>query len=186
MRDDLHKTVPLPRRWGRVLLYLSKQRWTGAELAPLIVETVQKDLMDGEQIGGRRLDEALAEGDVDLFDDREERMRLTLMRIQEEPLSTTERSTCEIALGVLSIHGMTGDFRKRVKQAAGTAHARDQLEHMASRVALTHGSIEASQVRRVVLSSLKLCDFTLPRDQSVFRRRKTLGEFLSMPLPLGD
>lgn len=183
MRDDLHKTVPLSRPWGRVLLRLSKERWNAAELAPLIVATVQKSIALSDDDGGRALGEALTQGCIGLFDDAEEKMRLNLLRVQEHPLSTVSRSTCEIALGVLSTDGIKGDFRKQVIQAAGTEHARDQIEHVTSRVAEMHGVFEASQVKAVLLASLQLCDFT-ESVRPISRKRKSVGEMLSTELSL--
>ena len=183
MRDDLHKTVPLSRPWGRILLRLSKERWDAAELAPLIVATVQKSHAIPEDVDGRALAEALTQGCIGLFDDGEEKMRLTLLRVQEQPLSLAARSTCEIALGVLSTDGITGDFRKQVIQAAGTEHAREQIEHVAARVAEMHGCIQATQVRRALLASLRLCDFTKTAIPAS-RKKKSVGDMLSTELLL--
>lgn len=183
MRDDLHKTVPLARPWGRLLRCLSMERWTAEELAPLLVVTVQKVVTVVDVVGGRSLAEALTEGSIDLFDDGEKKMRMTLLRIQDQTLSQVARSTCEIALGVLSTHGITGDFRKQVIQAAGTEHARDQIEHVAARVAATHGLSEASQVRGAFLASLRLCDFTKTVGP-ISRKQKSVREMLSTELSL--
>lgn len=183
MRDDLHKTVPLARPWGRVLRCLSKERWTTNELALLIVTTVQKVAKLGDDAGGRNLAEALTDDCGDLFDDGENNMRLTLLRIQDQTLSLSARSTCEMALGVLSTHGLTGDFRKQVIQATGTQHAREEIEHMAARVAEMHGLFEASQVRATLLAALRLCDFTKIAGP-ISRKQKSVPEMLSTELSL--
>ena len=184
MRDDLHKTVPLSRHWGRVLRHLSKDRWSPAELAPLIVATVQKDLVSADKASGQALDDTLSKGCIDLFDDGEEKMRLALYRIQDSPLSVAARTTCEIALGVLATHGMSGNFRKQVIQAVGEQHARDHFEHMASRVAATWGIDEARQLSCALAQALALCDFTVQAIRPSHRTVKSVGEFLSTELEL--
>jgi hypothetical protein len=186
MRDDLHKTVPLARPWGQVLRRLSQDRWLSTELAPLIVATVQKDLAADGKVGGQALDDTLAEVCIDLFDDGEGKMRLALYRILDCPLSVTARMTCEIALGVLATCGMSADFRRRVTQAVGEQHARDQFEHMASRVAFTWGIDEARQVQGVLARALELCDFTIQISRPVRRVEKSVGDFLATELQLGQ
>jgi len=185
MRDDLHKTVPLSRPWGRVLRRLSQDRWSSAELAPLIVATVQKDLVLDDKVSGHALDDTLNDGGIDLFDNGEEKMRLAILRILDCPLSVTARMTCEIALGVVTVHGMSVNFRCQVTQAVGEQRARDQFEHMASRVALTWGLEEARQVQVVLARALELCDFTTEVGHPAQRVKKSVGELLSTELQLG-
>lgn len=185
MRDDLHKTVPLSRPWGRVLRRLSKDRWSPEELAPLIVATVQSDLAIGDDSSFRAVDDVLNERCADLFDDGEEKMRLALLEVQDFQLSVAARTTCEIALGVLATHGASGNFRNQVTQAAGAQHARDQFEHMVSRITSTHGVAEARQVRGVLEKAFALCDFTVEVDRPRQRARKSLDELLSTELSLG-
>ncbi|WP_217361869.1 hypothetical protein [Paraburkholderia agricolaris] len=188
MRDDLHKTVPLARPWGRVLRRLSHDRWSSEELAPLIVSTVQNDLAADDKHSGQALDDTLREGCSDLFDDGEEKMRFALHRILDCSLSVATRTTCEIALGVLATYGMSPSFRQQVTQAVGEQHARDQFEHMASRIACTWGYEEASQVRGVLARALELCDFTaqVRRPARRTEKSKSVGEFLSTELQLGQ
>jgi len=185
MRDDLHKTVPLSRSWGRVLRRLSKDHWTPEELAPLIVATVQSDLAINDDTGLQAVDSVLRESYVDLFDDGEEKMQLALHRIQEGPLSVVARTTCEIALGVLAIHGMSDSFRNQVTNAVGELHARDQFEHMVSRISSTHSLAEAKQVRNVLERAFTLCDFSVKVGRLPKRANKSVDELLSTELPLG-
>jgi hypothetical protein len=184
MRDDLHKTVPLSRPWGRVLHRLSAERWSAAELAPLIAATVQRELAVSEDAGGPALIDAIHECGTTLFDDGQEKMRMTLLRIQDGPLSAVARTTCEVALGVLATNGMSHGFPEQVIQSAGMEYARDQVEHMAARVAATHGIDEARQVSRKLSAALKLCDFTVPASTPSPRRRKSVVEMLATELPL--
>jgi hypothetical protein len=161
------------------------ERWSATELAPLIVATVQKDLLIDRQIGGSRLAAVLSEGSIDLFDAGDEKMRLNLLKIQRETLLPVERSACEIAIGVLSLRGMTPDFQKQVQRAVCEVHARDQVEHIAARVAQTHDFNEARQVRGVLLSSLNQSDFSAPFSESAFRRpQKGMESMLSTDLQL--
>jgi hypothetical protein len=184
MRDDLHKTVPLSRRWGRVLHRLSEERWSAAELAPLIVVTVQRELAVSKEAGGRALIDVIHECGTNLFDDGQEKMRIALLRIQDGPLSGVARTTCEVALGVLATNGMSHGFPEQVIQSAGMEYARDQVEHMAARVAATHGVEEARQVSRKLSAALKLCDFTVPASSSSPPGRKSVDEMLATELPL--
>lgn len=187
MRDDLHKTVPLARNWSRVLRFLSKERWSAAELAPVIVATAQKDLIINGQIGGGRLAEVLSQGNADLFGAGEEEMRLSLLQLQRDSLLPAERAVCETALGVLALHGMTPDFQQRVQRAACGVYARDQLEHIAARVAQTHGYLEARQVRGELFSSLNQSDVSAPYSESAFRRQKKgLEALLGSELALAE
>jgi hypothetical protein len=184
MRDDLHKTVPLSRPWSRVLRRLAKERLSAAELAPLIVGTVQQDAALGTDAGELALASAIQGGCADLFDSGDERMRMTLLQIQDGQISATARATCEMALVVLATNGMTARFREQVLQAAGVEYARAQIEHIAARVAAVYGFGEASQVRHVLSDALKLCDFTRPVSLSVSRKQKSVGEMLSTELLL--
>lgn len=185
MRDDLHKTVPLSRPWGRVLRRLSKDRWSPEELAPLIVATVQGDLAIDDDTGLRALDSVLSENCADLFDDGKEKMQLALHRIQDSPLSVAARTTCEIALGVLATDGMTESFRSHVTKAVGEQHARDQFEHIVSRVTATHDMAEGRQVRRVLEQAFAFCDFSTKIGRLPQRASKSVDELLATELSLG-
>jgi hypothetical protein len=164
---------------------LSKDRWPPEELAQLIVATVQDDLATGNDVGLQALDDALNGGCADLFDDGEEKMQLALCRIQDGPLSVAARTTCEIALGVLATQGMSDSFRNQVTKAVREQHARDQFEHMVSRITSTHGVAEASQVRSVLDRAFALCDFTSTVGRSPKRVNKSVDELLSTELQLG-
>jgi hypothetical protein len=185
MRDDLHKTVPLARPWGRVLRCLSAERWTPEELAPLIVATVQRDLSGAGTSSVPVIPTALEAAGGDLFDGAE-KLRLTLQRMQEGQLSVVDRATCEIGLGVLATRGMTEDFADQVTQASGLLHARDEVEHMLNRVAAVHGHDEAVQARRVLSKALALCDFTVCVAGPQTRAKKSIGQLLDTDLPLGE
>lgn len=184
MRDDLHRTVPLPRPWGRVLRCLSSERWTAAELAPLIVATVQQDLRAAGSSPLRVIRSALEQAGDDLFDDGAEKLRMTLQRIQDGPLSVLERAACEVALGVLATHGMTEKFAAEVAQAVGLTHARDSVEHILNRVADVQGREQAAQARRVLSGALALCDFTAPMAATRARTKKSVDQLLDTELPL--
>lgn len=186
MRDDLHRTVPLARPWGRVLRCLSAERWTPEELAPLIVATVQRDSAGVRASSAPVIPTALEAACGDLFDDGAEKLRLTLQRMQDGPLSVVDRATCEIGLGILATHGMTEDFAGRVKQASGLLHARDEVEHMLNRVAAVHGHDEAVQARRLLNKALALCDFTIAMGEPQARGKKSVGQLLDTDLPLGE
>lgn len=86
---------------------------------------------------------------------------------------------------MLATHGASGNFRNQVTQAAGAQHARDQFEHMVSRITSTHGVAEARQVRGVLEKAFALCDFTVEVDRPRQRARKSLDELLSTELSLG-
>jgi hypothetical protein len=186
MRDDLHRTVPLARPWGRVLRCLSAERWTPEELAPLIVATVQRDSAGVRASSAPVIPTALEAACGDLFDDGAEKLRLTLQRMQDGPLSVVDRATCEIGLGILATHGMTEDFAGRVKQASGLLHARDEVEHMLNRVAAVHGHDEAVQARRLLNKAIALCDFTIAMGEPQARGKKSVGQLLDTDLPLGE
>lgn len=184
MRDDLHKTVPLSRSWSRLLRHLSKDRRSAAELAPFIVETVLREIGIDADVGGLTLRETLNESYSDLFADAKESMSLTLRRIQDRALSPSTRNTCEVALGVLSTHGLTVDFLSRVLQAACTNHAQDHIEHVSARVAQTHTLAEATQVRHAFLNALKICDFTTQPILAIARKQKNVHALLETELQL--
>lgn len=186
MRDDLHRTVPLARPWGRVLRCLSAERWTPEELAPLIVATVQRDLSGAGISSVPVIPTALEAAGGDLSDNGAEKLRLTLQRMQEGRLSVVDRATCEIGLGVLATRGMTEDFADQVTQASGLLHARDEVEHMLNRVAAVHGHDEAVQARRVLSKALALCDFTVLMGEPQTRAKKSIGQLLDTDLPLGE
>ncbi|WP_422088298.1 hypothetical protein [Variovorax sp.] len=183
MRDDLHKTVPLARPWSRILRSLSKDRRSPEELAPLIVETVQRDLAFDNDLGGQALESALSEGCADLFD-QGEKMRLTLLQIQDEPLSVAVRGVCEVALGALAKNGVSASYKQEVIQAASKQHANDQIEHIAARVAAAHGVDEARQVHRTLKRALRMCDFTSEARSSIRMRRPSFDQLLSQEVGL--
>ena len=186
MRDDLHRTVPLARPWGRVLRCLSAERWTSEELAPLIVATVRRDLSSDGASPVPVIRAALKAVGADLFDDGSEKLRLTLQRIQEGPLSVSERATCEVGLGVFATHGMTEGFVDQVARASSLVHARDEVEHVLNRVAAIHGHDEAVQARQVLSRALALCDFTAPVGEPLTRAKKSIGQLLDTDLSLGE
>lgn len=160
VRDDLHKTVSLPSRWARIVRRMSKDRWTPDELAPLIVRTVQMELMPNDDSNWRRLDDALKQADIDLFDDGREKMRLNLLQILDSQLPVGARNVCETALGVLEQTGMSSTYRGKVLQAAGMVHARDHIEQIASQVHAKHGQVQAQEALAHLSSALKQCDFS--------------------------
>lgn len=185
MRDDLHRTVPLARPWGKVLRCLSAERWSAEELAPLIVGTVRRDLRATDPSSNSVISSMLAV-EADMFDDGADKLRLTLEQVQKGPLAVAERATCEVALGVLAAHGMTHNFAALVVQASGLAHARDEVEHMLNRVSAVHGSAEAAQARQVLNKALSLCDFTTTVAMPPTRAKKSVHQLLDTDLALGD
>lgn len=188
MRDDLHKTVPLANPWQRVLRRVSKDKWTADELAPLITGTVQLEFAQQDDEVSRALEAVLENDHRDLFHDGEESMRLSLLRLQDGAMSSLTRDVCELALGVLATEGMSEKFKNQVRQVAGSAYARNQIEHISSRIALVHGHKEAQGVRTVLSAALSLCDFSSPVDlrKAAKRKSKSLEELLSSELQLVD
>lgn len=182
MRDDLHKTVPLPPAWRRILKYLSNEKWSPAQLAPLIEWTVRNELTSSGDSDLRALQETLNSGKADLFGDGSDQMHLALLRIQDDAISVSARSSCEVALGVLATHGLSNSFSKQVMQATGLQHARDQVEHVVARVALQYGHNEAIQVQRQMGLALSKCDFTAAVAPPTKRARKSTDQLLSTEL----
>jgi hypothetical protein len=161
MRDDLHKTVSLPRRWTAIVRRMSKDRWTPTELAPLIVEAVLAELTPKDSAEWRRLDDAISRSSADLLDDGSDAMRLSLYQIHDSPLSVGVRTVCETALGVLGHDGLSPLYRKQVLQTAGADNARDHIEQAVSQVLAKRGGEQARQVFAKLSEALRQCDFSI-------------------------
>lgn len=183
MRDDLHKTVSLGKRWRAVLRRLSRDKYSPELLAPCIVETVYKELFNPNDPGWKCVESVLMDLDEDLFEHREVRIMAGLTSLQDAGLSPQAQFCCEMAMGVLALEGWTPALLNTVSKTAGEAYANNQCEHIVAEVSLSSDLYQATAVSRALSDSLRICDFTAPGRLGP-APKKSISELLDTSLDL--
>lgn len=169
MRDDLHKTVPLPRQWSTVLRYAArKPDWD--RVPEDIVNAVKRDFSSAvDPKWFESFSAALRNQTSDLFG--KDTVTDSLAAIERPQMSSLERDLCETAHG-LHARGTPASqlLQKSVTEVQSLLLER-QIEHVAAQVYQQHGMHQAGAVRKRLQQLAKTCDFS----KEPQRRRRQKG-----------
>jgi hypothetical protein len=157
MRDDLHRTVPLPRLWKPVMKYVSREAdWKRVPAA--MSRAIRLEVEAGlEPKWSTSFKETLMSAGSDMFGlDREARVFDNFERRNPTPL---QRNVCEVARGLHARDGnVQGLYERAVAEVCRQAVA-SNIAHVEAQVREIHGPREAAQVREKLKELSRQCSF---------------------------
>ncbi|MDB5855086.1 MAG: hypothetical protein JWR22_3127 [Herminiimonas sp.] len=170
MRDDLHRTVPLPRSWRPVLKYVSREAdWERLPQAMSLAIRAGVESGLGKKWASAFKDGLASAGD-DMFGfDRQARVFNEFERSNPTPM---ERRFCEVARGIYARDGSSDQLFERALGEICRQVTKTNIEHVTSQVRNRHGSWVAMQVHERLSDLSTQCLFE-PKKPS---RRRTKQE----------
>ncbi len=183
MRDDLHRTVSLPRPWRSVLRYVCRK--ADAERVPeAITRAVQAELGAGIGKGWSASFKAeLETAHRDLF--RSESQGVVITEFEQKCGSSAERKLCDTARGVLARDGARADLFDHTLGEVFRSTISAGIEHACAMVRREHGQKEAGEVRARLAAASKACKVEeVPKRRRGKDTKEAAADLLNRPLRL--
>jgi hypothetical protein len=180
MRDDLHRTVPLPRQWKPVLKYISRD--ADVSRVPGAIENAMRTAVRNglEPKWANAFKTALMSAGDDFFGhDRLGRVFDTFERNNPTPL---QRRICEIARALHARDIDTKSLYERSVAEACRQEVNRNIFHIEAQVREVHGPSEAGQVRRKLIEQSAKCDFENILSKRPRSKKISIDELLDQPI----
>src|SRR5665213_597999 len=176
MRDDLHRTVPLPRPWRTVLKYVSREV-DESRAIPAMSRAIHSEINAGlSHSWTSSFKRALEASGADLFS--QERVLKAFDDLEDKAATRLERQLCELSRGIYARDKTVSDLFAKSLDALRHQITRSNVEHPVSVVRSVHGRDEAAQVRPRLDAVARACTFHPPQHRS--RREKSKDSVLDL------
>lgn len=182
MRDDLHRTVPLPKPWRPVLKYVSRQvDW---ERVP---EAMSNAIRAEVEVGigpkwASELRNALMTAGNDLFEfDRKARVFNEFERKTPTP---RQRQFVEVARGLYARDGNGDQLYERTLVEVCRIVTKANIENVAAQVSERHGISEGVQVRERLRELAKQCVFEPKKPRAKRSKEEGVLDILNLTIRL--
>lgn len=182
MRDDLHRTVPLPRPWRPVLKYVSREAdWERVPEAMSNAIRAEVEAGLGRKWTTDFKHAFLSAGD-DFFEfDRKARVFNEFERNTPTPL---QRRFVEVARGLYARDGSSDQLYERTVGEVCRLVAKSNIEHVAAQVREHHGVWVATQIRERLWDLSKQCLFEPKKPRRRRNKEEGVLDLLNAPLRL--
>lgn len=183
MRDDLHRTVPLPRPW-RAVLRIACRKADFERVPAAISKAVRLEVEAG--IGAKwatGLKNILERVGSDMF--AYDRVSAALDRLERNGVTPLQRQLCEAARGLYARDGASAGHFERVLAEVCSQNLSSSIEHVVSKVREIHGLGEAAQVRKRLTLLSRDCSFGAETKRSrMGAKQPTVADLLNEPIRL--
>jgi hypothetical protein len=155
MRDDLHRTLGVSRRWSRVLRYAKSKADRQSRLPNSLTEAVRLTLSDGMRaswLSAVRV--AVRDGSADLFGN--DRLAASLRHSLTTAATPLEREVAECLRGRATFQASSDLFGDSVREVAGRVVERS-CEQLVAKVRVHHPR-DAGELRGILHVALSSCD----------------------------